>query len=328
MTEVNENANAEITDAVAEPSRTPEGFDTQDEAKKRIATISENELIATLQQSLYPGASEHAIKLVLTACAATGLDVMTKPYEIVPMSTKYPDGKWYNIEVLMPSISNYRVRAERSGRYGGMTEPEFGPIETLEADGTIYPEWCRITVFKYVDGEEEPLEVTITERWLETYATAGRDSKKANAMWAKRPYGQLAKCTEAQCLRRAFPEFVGGAPTFEEMAGKPLNPQDAEAVTFTPSGDQSATAAAIDTLKDAKKPSGEADVEDAEVIEQETASSVAPSFEEIETMISKAENRDQLSEAMGLLAGNPNIDDDNRKVLAAFANKTAEEKGF
>jgi hypothetical protein len=39
-------------------------------------------------------------------------------------------------------------------------------------------------------------------------------------MWAKRPKGQLAKCTEAQALRMAFPDAVGAAPTAEEMDGR------------------------------------------------------------------------------------------------------------
>ncbi len=39
-------------------------------------------------------------------------------------------------------------------------------------------------------------------------------------MWTKRSYAQLTKCTEAQALRRAFPELLGGQPTAEEMEGK------------------------------------------------------------------------------------------------------------
>jgi hypothetical protein len=32
--------------------------------------------------------------------------------------------------------------------------------------------------------------------------------QRPNAMWRKRFHGQLAKCTEAQALRKAFPEIM------------------------------------------------------------------------------------------------------------------------
>jgi phage recombination protein Bet len=147
------------------------------------------------------------------------LDPMLRPVFIVPTSVKLPNGQYETRDVLMPGIADYRIKAARSGEYGGKSEPEFGPDvrETLSGVAVAYPAWCRITVRRIVQGQAR--EFVATERWLENYATAKRDTQAPNAMWKKRPYGQLAKVAEAQALRMAFPEFSAGY-TREEMQGK------------------------------------------------------------------------------------------------------------
>jgi hypothetical protein len=118
-----------------------------------------------------------------------------------------------------PAYARHRGLSDqgvRSGQYAGKTEPEFGPERELH--GVKYPEWCRITIYRLVGNQSYPF--TAVERWLENYATDKRDSDVPNRMWKKRPYAQLAKCTEAQALRMAFPEFSGGTVTSEEMEGK------------------------------------------------------------------------------------------------------------
>ena len=78
-------------------------------------------------------------------------------------------------------------------------------------------------------------EYSATEYWKENYAVKGGQEKSIapNAMWLKRPYGQIAKCAEAQALRKAFPE-IGSQPTADEMEGKfeegerEINPQPAK----------------------------------------------------------------------------------------------------
>ncbi len=207
---------------------------------------------SALKNSLYPGASDASVDMVLAYCLAAGLDPMTKPVHIVPMkvSTGRKDDKGWDIkemrDVVMPGIGLYRTNATRTGLYVGCSEPEYGPTRTLTYKREIwsegdngrrqkrlveeeleYPEWCRITVRKRLGNDVG--EFTAKEYWLENYAEKGDDGAP-NAMWEKRPFAQLAKCAEAQALRKSFPEAVGSQPTAEEMEGKVI---EGEAVNVT-----------------------------------------------------------------------------------------------
>lgn len=212
-----------------------------------ISVINENEMIAVLTSSLYPGANINSVKLVLSYCKAAGLDPLQKSVHIVPMDMKTgnkdSEGKdiYGKRDVIMPGIGLYRVQAARTGSYAGISDPVFGPVKKIMSkvkkwnnayqgdrsfvmvDGAEieFPEWCKITVRRAVGAHIA--EFTATEYWSENYATAGNDTTTPNAMWKRRPYGQLAKCAEAQALRKAFPE-VGSQPTAEEMEGKEYEP--------------------------------------------------------------------------------------------------------
>lgn len=199
------------------------------------AETTQAEVIRVLENSLYPGAKRESIELVLAYCRANGLDPMLKPVHIVPTSIKLPNGNYEMRDVLMPGIADYRIKAARSGEYGGKSEPEFGPdvSEVLGGRMVTYPAWCRVTIRRIVQGVAR--EFTATERWLENYATAPK-SEAPNRMWAKRPYGQLAKCAESQALRMAFPEFSAGY-TAEEMEGKTLDGFAGQTIDAEPSPD-------------------------------------------------------------------------------------------
>jgi len=128
----------------------------------------------------------------------------------------------------MPGIGLYRTQAARSGNYAGVTEPEFGPDVTENIGGTqiTYPAWCKVIVKRALPNGTI-VDFAATERWKENYAQRGGKEKSIapNAMWQRRPYAQLAKCAEAQALRKAFPEFCS-ALTAEEMEGKDMNERD------------------------------------------------------------------------------------------------------
>ena len=197
-----------------------------------VATHNEDSLVEVLGSSLHPTASANSIKLVLSYCRAAGLDPMQKPVHIVPMW----NGKLKCMQdVIMPGIGLYRTSANRTGQFAGMSEPEFGPTieQTLDKQKFSFPEWCKITVRRQLASGHIG-EFTAIEYWLENYAVKGGADKSTapNAMWAKRPRGQLAKCAQAQALRAAFPE-LGALPTAEEMEGKAIDGEFREHVEST-----------------------------------------------------------------------------------------------
>lgn len=191
-----------------------------------IFAMPREQAISVLTNSLYPGAKPESVGMVLAYCMAAGLDPMDKPVHIVPMpvSTGRKDNDGWDImetrDVVMQGVGLHRTKAARTGQYAGQDEPIYGPDKTDTLDGVsiTYPEWCKVTVYRLVDGKH--VGWTALERWTENYATKSRKSSAPNAMWKKRPYGQLAKCAEAQALRKAFPDAIGAEPTAEEMEGK------------------------------------------------------------------------------------------------------------
>ena len=196
---------------------------TKYEAGVPALSMDESDLLAVLQSSLYPGADLASIKLVIGYCRAAGLDPMQKPVHIVPM---YDKATGRLRDVIMPGIGLYRTQAARSNAYAGIGEPEFGPEVTQKIGGVevTYPQWCRVTVRRALPSGHVA-EFTAVERWLENYAVKGGKERSIapNAMWMRRPYGQIGKCAQAQALRIAFPE-IGAQPTADEMEGGSLDP--------------------------------------------------------------------------------------------------------
>lgn len=186
-------------------------------------SMTEEDLFSVLETSIYPGAKRASIKMAVNYCKAAGLDILQKPVHLVPMSVKNSQSNQYEMrDVVMPGIGLYRTQAARSGQYAGVSEPEFG-ADTTESLGGVsisYPRDCKVTVHRMMDNGSI-VAFTARELWKENYATQKRDSEAPNSMWKKRPYAQLAKCAEAQALRKAFPE-LGEMPTADEMEGKEL----------------------------------------------------------------------------------------------------------
>ena len=176
----------------------------------------------TLQNSVFPGAKDESILLAVDYCKARKLDILKKPCHIVPMSVtdaKTGNKNWR--DVIMPGIYEQRITAFRTGQMAGQDEPVFGDAVTFR--GIEAPEWCRVTVYRFINNER--CAFSHTEYFSEACATTKEG--KPNSMWSKRPRGQLAKCAEAGALRKAFPDELGGVITADEVNEEPINQHSA-----------------------------------------------------------------------------------------------------
>jgi phage recombination protein Bet len=185
------------------------------------AKEQDSDLLHVLHAAVYPNASPEALGLIVSYCKAAGLDPLQKPLQIIQVADSHSGlPRW----AVVPGIGLYRTIAARCG-CAGIDEPEFGPdvTQSYGDQQVTFPSWCRVTVHRRL-ASGEIAHFTAREFWQENVALEGpAENALPNAMWSKRPHGQLAKCAEAQALRKAFPE-IGSQPVAEELDGKAFGP--------------------------------------------------------------------------------------------------------
>lgn len=200
-------------------------------------------------EAIWPSAkTPEGVYMAISYCKARNLDPMKKMVHIVPV---WSNALKAEVETVWPGIAEIRTTATRTGVYAGKDAAEFGPnvtqefIEIDDRNGVekdrctfTFPEWCRVTVYKIVQGIRCQF-VGPKVVWEEAYATKSRFSPLPNEMWGDRRSGQLEKCAEAAALRAAFPEELGNQYTAEEMHGRvidgaPNTAVAAESTTVSP----------------------------------------------------------------------------------------------
>ena len=159
-----------------------------------------------LVEAVWPGAQNtESVIMALSYCKARQLDPLKRVVHIVPIWNK---AKNCMVDTVWPGIAEARTTAARTKSYAGRDMTVFGPDMTMTWGeiSVTFPEWAQITVYRLVGG----LRVAFAGAqvyWTETFASV-KDGTP-NAMWQKRPRGQLDKCAERTALAAAFPEELG-----------------------------------------------------------------------------------------------------------------------
>lgn len=179
--------------------------------------------IEILKNSICKGVSNEEFAIFLMACEKTQLDPFMRQIYAVKRKSKKPDGTWGETMTIQTGIDGYRLIAERTGCYAPGPEPTYNYdangnlvsssayIKKQTKDGT----WHTVSASAYLD------------EYMQTYVDKNSGEKRPTGMWVNMQRTMLAKCAEAQALRKAFPAEMSGVYTKEEM-------QQADPVDITP----------------------------------------------------------------------------------------------
>lgn len=187
--------------------------------------------IDILKNSICRGVSTEEFEIFLMACAKTQLDPFMKQIYAVKRKMRRADGSFGDVMTIQTGIDGYRLIAERTGAYAPGPEPTYtydekggllsasAYIKKQTRDGT----WHTVSASAYIDE----------------YCQKTREGQPSG-LWSSMPRTMLAKCAEAQALRKAFPAEMSGVYTKEEMLQA-----DVELCTAKISLEQAATLDAI-----------------------------------------------------------------------------------
>jgi len=193
---------------------------TQTSALAHPQTLSfDREQLALISDAVCPGASEPELRMFLQVCQVNNLSPFKKQIHAVK--------RWNSEERRMMTtyqvgIDGLRALAQRSGQYFGQDPAEF---DDEDADR---PKWARVTVYRLISGTRVPF--TGYARWTE-YVQTKKDGSP-NTFWANKPFHMLAKCAEADALRKGFPDEAGGMYAEEEMGNLHVEVTNENAGTF------------------------------------------------------------------------------------------------
>ena len=168
--------------------------------------------VALIARTVAQDAPLQELAVFLHACRTLQLDPLLRQAYWIRRKTRDASGREVLRGTLQVGIDGFRKIADSSGAYAGSDPPEFRDWFMLDHNGTEIrcPGVARVLVRKIV--QDRPATFTGEAAWAEFYPGPGANGQ----MWRKMPRHQLAKCAEAQALRKAFPSLLAAVPMADD----------------------------------------------------------------------------------------------------------------
>lgn len=146
--------------------------------------------------------------LFLRECQRTGLDPWARQIYMLERRSKNKQGAWETKWTIQTGIDGLRLVAERSGRLAGVGAPQWCGEDGVWRDvwtSKDKPAAAKVEVWR-ADKAMPYVGVCLFEEF-----------KQDNHMWNTKSAHMIAKCAEAQALRKAFPQDLSGLHIPEEL---------------------------------------------------------------------------------------------------------------
>lgn len=189
---------------------------------------------AALVQLGVKDASNADLAVFFHVAARTGLDPFARQVYMIGRREKSRDEQgreqWVTKQTIQTGIDGYRLVARRAADHAGEKLSQSAPL-WMDADKRWHEAWddedppraAKVVVYR--DGEPFPAVCSYRE-----YVQTDRNGNPTS-MWRRMPANQLAKCAEAQALRKAYPQELAGVYVDAEMQqadSAPRGPQRPE----------------------------------------------------------------------------------------------------
>jgi phage recombination protein Bet len=162
------------------------------------------EQMVLVKSTIFPNSTDDELNLFVYYCQRKGVHPLDKLIHPVKR------GSGADAKVTFQSgIDFMRSEAEGTGEYDGQDEPEFLWDEEKDPNHEGFPLEAKVRIYR--KGMGRPIVGAV--RWKEFYP-----GEKMGFQWRQMPCVMLAKCAEAQALRKAFPKQLDDLYTPEEMA--------------------------------------------------------------------------------------------------------------
>ena len=170
------------------------------------------EQIHLIKTQVCKDATDDELRLFLHRCEKTRLDPFAGQIHAIKRWDSSQNRMAMKIQV---GIDGLRLTAERTGKYEGQTPPQWCGDDGIFRDvwtSSEPPVAARIGVFR--SGFREPLiAVAHYDELVQT-----KKNGTPTQFWERMPRNMIAKCCEAQALRKAFPADLSGLYISEELA--------------------------------------------------------------------------------------------------------------